>query len=103
MLLLFGPLLALPRRLTSPPLRPASRASSAEKRWPRPLACEALPPSLAMRRWVSGLMAAKPRRLFVPTRLAGRVAGLAAVISARLAAVTDDAEYWEETTMGKRT
>src|SRR5581483_3841482 len=44
-----------------PPFRPAARASSLVKRWATPRACAAAPPSLAISRCFSGLIAAKPR------------------------------------------
>src|SRR5579884_1427264 len=44
-----------------PPFRPAARASSLVKRWATPRAWAAAPPSLAISRCFSGLIAAKPR------------------------------------------
>src|ERR1051325_6560894 len=51
-------------RLTaSPPLRPATRASSDVNSWAVPLACAARPPLLAISRCLDGSIDAKPRLL----------------------------------------
>src|SRR5580698_5460702 len=52
------------RLTTSPPLRPAARASSAVNSWARPWACAAFPPLLAISRCLSRSIDANPRLLF---------------------------------------
>src|SRR6266568_4679280 len=72
------------RRLIEPPLRPAACASSLVHLWAVPNACAALPPLLAISRFFSGLIEAKPRPRPFCTCMISSPFGLCVIFSFRV-------------------